>query len=79
METNAATQTKLNMEDVLAAAKDYAISTGVECLVLTENGTKIVNPCEGKMHEQLCYCLNKEIGKRCINTHFEGAIRSAET
>ena len=67
------------MEDVLAAAKDYAISTGVECLVLTENGTKIVNPCEGKMHEQLCYCLNKEIGKRCINTHFEGAIRPAET
>ena len=67
------------MEDVLAAAKDYAISTGVECLVLTENGTKIVNPCEGKMHEQLCYCLNKEIGKRCINTHFEGAIRSTET
>lgn len=67
------------MEDVLAAAKDYAISTGVECLVLTENGTKIVNPCEGKMHEQLCYCLNKEIGKRCINTHFEGAIRPTET
>ncbi|MGM9567418.1 MAG: PocR ligand-binding domain-containing protein [Clostridia bacterium] len=79
MTEHAATQTKLNMEDVLAAAKDYALSTGVECLVLTENGTKIVNPCEGKLHDQLCYCLNKEIGKRCINTHFEGAIRATDT
>ena len=78
MTQNAATQTKLHIENVLAAAKDYAVSTGVECLVLTENGAKIINPCEGKLHDRLCYCLNKEIGKRCINTHFEGAIRAAD-
>lgn len=66
------------MESVLAAAKDYAVSTGVECLVLTENGTKIINPCEGQLHEQLCYCLDKEIGKHCINTHFEGALHASE-
>lgn len=71
--------TKLDLESVLAAAKDYAVSTGVECLVLTKNGSEIKNPCKGKIHDQLCHCLSKQIGKRCLNTHFEGAIHAANS
>ncbi|MBQ2764171.1 MAG: AraC family transcriptional regulator [Firmicutes bacterium] len=71
-------RTKLNMDDVLSAAKDYALSTGVECLVLTQNGKSIVNPCEGKFHSELCYCKSGAIGKCCLNAHFEGAIKATD-
>lgn len=67
------------MEDILAAAKSYAISTGVECLVLTENGETILNPCEGQFHDELCYCRSNSIGKCCLNAHFEGALNAAES
>ncbi|MBQ1251546.1 MAG: AraC family transcriptional regulator [Firmicutes bacterium] len=69
---------KLNMDDIMAAAKDYALSTGVECLVLGENGKSIMNPCEGRFHDQLCYCKSGDIGKCCLNAHFEGAIKATD-
>lgn len=69
---------KLDLEEVLGAAKDYAISTGVECLVLTGNGKGILNPCEGKFHSELCYCKGGAIGKCCLNTHFEGALKATD-
>lgn len=70
---------KLNMEEVISAAKDYAMSTGVECLVLTENGKNILNPCEGKFHTELCYCKSNAIGKCCLNAHFEGTLKAADS
>lgn len=70
---------ELNPEKVYAAAKDYAIATGIECLVLSGDGKTIHNPCEGRFHRRLCYRMDKNIGKYCLATHYEGALNALDS
>lgn len=69
---------ELNLEKVCTAAKDYAIATGIECLVLSGDGKTIHNPCEGRFHRRLCYRMDKNIGKYCLATHYEGALNALD-
>lgn len=57
-----------------ALAADYANATGVECLVLQEENQKLINPCSGKFHKQLCFEESPEIAKWCALTHHRGAV-----
>lgn len=72
------TAPKLNMENIQEAARDYAVSTGVECLILTENGTMLLNPGEGEIHHHLCYQFDSDIARCCINTHKEGVLSEGQ-
>lgn len=64
---------KFDMEKAKNVARDYAISTGMECFVLPADQSTIVNPCEGMIHDYLCYGFNGDVAKMCINLHAEGA------
>ena len=69
---------KFDMEEAAAAARDYALATGTECLVLAANGDGIINPCEGEIHDHLCYAFSPEIAKACQVAHYEGALKSLD-
>ena len=70
-------KSQFNPEEAVAAAKDYALATGMECLLLTADDEELLNPCAGQIHEKLCYSLNPEIAQCCRVIHFEGALRAA--
>lgn len=64
---------KFDLERAINIARDYAISTGMECLVLPADQSTIINPCEGMIHDCLCYGFNSDVARMCINLHAEGA------
>lgn len=76
MPSNSNDKEKLNKDTIIAAAKDYALCTGMECLVLFPQKGQMFNPCSGVFHEELCHCLSDDIGKCCLNVHTEGAINA---
>lgn len=65
---------EFDMEKAKKVARDYALSTGMECFVIPADQSTIVNPCEGEIHDCLCYGFNGDVAKMCINTHAEGAL-----
>ncbi|HMM06440.1 MAG TPA: helix-turn-helix domain-containing protein [Clostridiales bacterium] len=64
---------KFDLERAINIARDYAVSTGMECFVLPADQSTIINPCEGMIHNYLCYGFNSDVAKMCINLHAEGA------
>lgn len=65
-----------DVEKASKAAKDYAVSTGVECLLLLLDEGRLINPAEGIIHNQLCYCLDGDVANCCFQTHYEGTLKS---
>lgn len=68
------TSIKLDIDKAKSVARDYAISTGMECLVLPADQSTIYNLSEGMIHKHLCYQFSPDVARMCINTHAEGSL-----